>query len=865
MEMTCAVPAVKNQMSGSNNMTTTNMTIMGNDDMELTLTQSALKQKFGTRLTNDTLDDNVFVDNDMSMTCAVPAHIRFNRETKDQKVALPKISSGQKRSEIEDNEVFSATGDKTFVAKDDDKEDMEMTCAMPAVKNQKLGSTTTTNMTTMANDDMEMTLTQSALKQKFGTWVTTKDALDNNDFEDNDMSMTCAVPANSGLNRETKVQKISSGPKSSKIDDNKVFSATDNKTFVAKDDDEDNMEMTCAMPSVKNQKLGSKSIPTTNRTIMANDDMALKQKFGTRLTTDTLDDSVFLDNDMSMTCAVPAHIRFNQETKVQKIAPQKISSGQKNSEIDDNEVSSATDNKTFVAKDDDKEDMELTCAMPAVKNQKSGGINMTTTNDDDMELTSTQSAQKLDKMYQETTDLTTGDKTLVAKDTGVSMTVAVPVKNPSLGNSCSNIVIIGNDDKSAATQKLDETNQETTGDKTFVAEDTDVSMTVSVPVKPSSHPGDSLTKTVIAGNNDKSAAGEKLDTKTFVAKDDDKEDMEMTCTMPALIKQKSGGINMTTTNDDMELTSTQSAEKLDKMYPETTDLTTCDKMFVTADTEEVSLTVSVPVSHPGDSRTNTVVAGNNDKSTAGQKLDETNQETTDLTTGDKTFVAEDTDVLMTVSVPVTPSSLGNSRTNSVVIGNDDKSAAVQKLDVTNQETTVDKTFVAEDTDVSMTVSVPVKPSSHPGDSRTNTAAQKLDETYQETTDLSKEEFDSELDKKSRDRKQCLDRLRQYLKDLESPPQLGEPLPKRSKMNEGGQEPEVHVVAAVLKESIFQVLAKKNQSVDKCHHGHWKLISDCETSANFTFYLGTLGLNLVLGHSVLSASNNAAQGGLNCPA
>ena len=50
-------------------------------------------------------------------------------------------------------------------------------------------------------------------------------------------------------------------------------------------------------------------------------------------------------------------------------------------------------------------------------------------------------------------------------------------------------------------------------------------------------------------------------------------------------------------------------------------------------------------------------------------------------------------------------------------------------------------------------------------------------------------------------------------------------------------------------SVFQNLVK-NQP-ERSHHGHWKLERETTDSATFSFFLGTLKLKFILGHSITS--------------
>ena len=49
--------------------------------------------------------------------------------------------------------------------------------------------------------------------------------------------------------------------------------------------------------------------------------------------------------------------------------------------------------------------------------------------------------------------------------------------------------------------------------------------------------------------------------------------------------------------------------------------------------------------------------------------------------------------------------------------------------------------------------------------------------------------------------------------------------------------------------MFQNLVK-NQP-ERSHHGHWKLERETTDSATFSFFLGTLNLKFILGHSITS--------------
>ena len=104
MEMTCAIQRAPSSSTKTQSASAANMTIFGNDDMEMTITQSVLRKKFGSKLKSD--------DNDVT--------------------------------------------DKSFVA--------EITDVIP-----KSSIHQPINATNFGNDDMEMTTSNSFLAEKFGS------------------------------------------------------------------------------------------------------------------------------------------------------------------------------------------------------------------------------------------------------------------------------------------------------------------------------------------------------------------------------------------------------------------------------------------------------------------------------------------------------------------------------------------------------------------------------------------------------------------------------------------------------------------------------------------------------------------------
>ena len=119
-------------------------------------------------------------------------------------------------------------------------------------------------------------------------------------------------------------------------------------------------------------------------------------------------------------------------------------------------------------------------------------------------------------------------------------------------------------------------------------------------------------------------------------------------------------------------------------------------------------------------------------------------------------------------------------------------------------------------------------------------------TYEEPKELSREEIDSEYDKKMNDRKNCIDNLKRFLADLDSPEEMlaqGQPPTKKTKHS--NKKDESSDVSSVI--SVFQQLVQNQPP--KTNHGHWKLERETEESATFSFFMGTLKLNFVLGHSI----------------
>ena len=182
-------------------------------------------------------------------------------EKEDSQIASDSSCSTQKGGEDE------VLAEKSFIAAPD--EDMEMTCAIPRSSSSSSTKSQSANTTTIfGNDDMEMTITQSVLRKKFGSKLTS--ASNQNDVTDksfvavtqDDMEMTCAIPKSAVMEKRpidtTKfgndddmemtssngflAEKFGSIHTAGSKNQDKI---TAKKSFVASKVPEDGMEMTC--------------------------------------------------------------------------------------------------------------------------------------------------------------------------------------------------------------------------------------------------------------------------------------------------------------------------------------------------------------------------------------------------------------------------------------------------------------------------------------------------------------------------------------------------------------------------------------------------------------------------------------------
>ena len=119
-------------------------------------------------------------------------------------------------------------------------------------------------------------------------------------------------------------------------------------------------------------------------------------------------------------------------------------------------------------------------------------------------------------------------------------------------------------------------------------------------------------------------------------------------------------------------------------------------------------------------------------------------------------------------------------------------------------------------------------------------------TYEEPKELSREEINTEYDKKMNDRKNCIANLKRFLADLDTPEEmLAQGQPPAKVMKDSNKKEESSDLSSVI--SVFQKLVQNQPP--KTNHGHWKLERETEESATFSFFLGTMKLNFVLGHSI----------------
>ena len=222
MEMTCAIQRAPSSSTKTQSASAANMTIFGNDDMEMTITQSVLRKKFGSKLksASDEADKSFvaemtdvipkssihqpinatnFGNDDMEMTTsnsflaekfgsknqAKKSFVTLNKPEDDMEIPKKNITSTvQTNIDTKDEEMemtgtqslpliegkitppHQSTIDKTLKVQEDD---MQMTCRIVTDAIPKSSINQPIDATNFGNDDMEMTTSHSVLAQKFGS------------------------------------------------------------------------------------------------------------------------------------------------------------------------------------------------------------------------------------------------------------------------------------------------------------------------------------------------------------------------------------------------------------------------------------------------------------------------------------------------------------------------------------------------------------------------------------------------------------------------------------------------------------------------------------------------------------------------
>ena len=846
MDFTCAIPKPRGESnsnekgSSKNDMTT----IFGNDDMEMTITQSVLKKKFGASNDHTFSQEKTFmnVENDgMDMTCAVAKSSKsilqqsnatiFGDDDDDMEMARSALcekfgskfaSKQNEKANLEKSicigldesldDVVSETG-QTITKINDDKvteDEMQLTCAIPKLPSSKSISKSTASKA-VNDENMEMTcpVPKEFEKKSKATFSVKEPSIVSHDDEAK-MELTCAIPKLMSSNLSS----------TSKGASNKTVNET-SQTITKSNDDkvtEDEMQLTCAIPKLPSSKSISQSTANSNKPVIIDENIEIT----CRVPKDFLKKNkadVSVEEGMEVTCAADSSNRdlrdnenhLNNEDAGMEMTCAVPVQGLQSAIMDDKPIASTLDVIENTFHDDSHKDkdqdqdagMELTCAVPKLMSSNSlstsKGTSDKTVNDENMEMT----CPVLKEFEKESKAIVSAKEPSIVSqydEAKMELTCAVPKLMSSNLSSTS---------KGASNKTINDENMEITCrvPKDFV----------------NVEEGMEVTCAADSSNRD------LKDNENHLNKEQNDEDagMEMTCAVPVQGLQSA-------IIDDKPVAST-----LDEIESTLGN----DSAFAHKDKDQdagMELTCAVPVLQKENDPKKDISKPN--------LLDHETVEHRKPTCGAESPMKDDAKFIANHDIPETAK-----------VVTDDTEPVPEEIESNENAMDVSGPLEPEYPPRSSTIlQNESRPVAAELENRISLSEEAANMTYTEPKELSKEEIDVEFEKKLKDRRDCINSLKRFLADLESSPESeGQPPAKKEKLSVKIEESTVKEVKPAM--TIFQKLSEKQvPHSERVHFGHWKMEREADDFVIFSYFLGTLKLHLVLGHSMPSKSGKGVK-------
>ena len=314
--------------------------------------------------TSDKVKESAF-DN-MEMTCSLSASlkekIRSNLEPKNSNCAKPLNQSPKPLDESSMEMTLAVVVPKQPAQMQNDTENMEFTCALPIARKMKVNTISEPeNINSLKPSNIEescMNMTE--------VLVCSKNTVGNQDDMEN-MEMTCAVPT--GLkekNGSVADPEISSNQKRSNLEESgmEMTEAVVLKKITVQTENEiENMEMTCALPNAIKEKKSSNANISSTMKVLKPDESGMEMTEALPFQKESVPNQGEMEN-MEMTCAIPTAIKgATVESKLN------ISSNMKLTKLDESnmELTKAVVPPKIAAHNQSHiENMEITCALPSL-------------------------------------------------------------------------------------------------------------------------------------------------------------------------------------------------------------------------------------------------------------------------------------------------------------------------------------------------------------------------------------------------------------------------------------------------------------------------------------------------------------------
>ena len=355
------------------------VTINSNEAMDMTCTMSSLREKFGSKfdkseIGNEETDiaktaNSKSNESRMEMTTIFSSNSTDKDADMEITAAVPTaVTLVQKNAVTED--MFGKTSDKV---KESAFDNMEMTCSLSASLKEKIRSNLEPKMSNCAKPLNQSTkpLDESSMEMTLAVVVPKKPAKMQNDTEN--MEFTCALP----IARKMKVNTISAPENINSLKPSNIEESCMNmtevlacsKNTVGNQDDMENMEMTCAVPTGLKEKNGSVADPeiSGNHKTSNLEESCMEMTEAVVLKKITVQTKNEIEN-MEMTCALPNAIKENNSSN------ENISSTMKASKPDESGMEKTevlVSNKESIPNLGEMDNMELTCALPKEIQRKS--------------------------------------------------------------------------------------------------------------------------------------------------------------------------------------------------------------------------------------------------------------------------------------------------------------------------------------------------------------------------------------------------------------------------------------------------------------------------------------------------------------